>query len=123
LIVDDSPVVVPLMNKILSSAEYEVFVIDDSTTFFDGSAEVLIHDSRYIPEEYVTKIGCGYLNYEVAVRTALYGRVKHLVLFHHDPSRTDDSMDDILKQSENIILSEGGSLEVSAANEHVSVRL
>ncbi len=40
LIVDDSPVVLSLMKKILSSAGYDVSVIEESTTFFDGHPEV-----------------------------------------------------------------------------------
>ncbi len=109
-----------------AATDIETVILEEhKKKFFDliGSADVLIHDAQYTPDEYQTRLGWGHSSFDVTVRAALYADVKHLVLFHYDPSRTDDSIDEILKLSEKIILSEGGALKVSAASEHLVVKL
>jgi phosphoribosyl 1,2-cyclic phosphodiesterase len=60
--------------------------------FFRG-ADVLIHDSQYTAKEYEAgKIGWGHSSYEHAVNAAHKAGVKKLVLFHHDPNRTDKQL-------------------------------
>jgi phosphoribosyl 1,2-cyclic phosphodiesterase len=57
--------------------------------FFRG-ADCLIHDAQYTREEYVHgKIGWGHSPMEHAIEAAGRAGVKKLVLFHHDPMRTD----------------------------------
>ena len=57
--------------------------------FFQG-AELLIHDAQYTKAEYVdSKVGWGHSAMEDAVDAALHAGVSQLILFHHDPQRTD----------------------------------
>jgi ribonuclease BN (tRNA processing enzyme) len=57
---------------------------------FMQNADVLIHDSQYTAGEYVAeRIGWGHSSYEYAIAAAQKTGVKKLVLFHHDPHRTD----------------------------------
>jgi phosphoribosyl 1,2-cyclic phosphodiesterase len=56
--------------------------------FFQG-ADVLIHDSQYTAEEYRSHIGWGHSSFEYAINAAHKANVKKLLLFHHDPNRTD----------------------------------
>ncbi|GHV32223.1 MBL fold metallo-hydrolase [Spirochaetia bacterium] len=57
---------------------------------FIKHADVLIYDSMYTTDEYnAGKIGWGHSTYEYAVEVALLAGVRKLVLFHHDPNRTD----------------------------------
>jgi phosphoribosyl 1,2-cyclic phosphodiesterase len=56
--------------------------------FFEG-ADVLIHDSQYTAAEYIKHLGWGHSSFEHAINSAHRARVKKLVLFHHDPNRTD----------------------------------
>lgn len=62
--------------------------------FFAG-ADLLIHDAQYTEQEYAGKIGWGHSTYEHAVAAAARAGVKRLALFHHDPDRTDDQIDDL----------------------------
>jgi ribonuclease BN (tRNA processing enzyme) len=57
---------------------------------FVSGADVLIHDSQYTAGEYAAeRVGWGHSSYEHAIATAQKTGVKKLVLFHHDPHRTD----------------------------------
>ncbi|MBU4317250.1 MAG: MBL fold metallo-hydrolase [Proteobacteria bacterium] len=97
-----------------------VFLEDQKRKFFSfiGGADVLIHDAQYMPEEYGSKIGWGHSHFEMTVRAAIYGKVKHLVLFHHDPSRSDTDIENIVKISRRIALELGSSMEITAASQN-----
>jgi phosphoribosyl 1,2-cyclic phosphodiesterase len=60
--------------------------------FFLG-ADVLIHDAQYDAKEYESHLGWGHSSYEHAINSAHKAKVKKLVLFHHDPNRTDDQLE------------------------------
>jgi phosphoribosyl 1,2-cyclic phosphodiesterase len=60
--------------------------------FFQG-ADVLIHDSQYTAGEYAKHLGWGHSSFEHAINSAHKAKVKKLVLFHHDPNRTDHELD------------------------------
>jgi phosphoribosyl 1,2-cyclic phosphodiesterase len=57
-------------------------------------ADVLIYDAQYLPEEYtgelgMSRVGWGHSTYAAGAELAKAAGVGRLVLFHHDPSRTD----------------------------------
>lgn len=54
----------------------------------DG-CDLLIYDAQYTPEEYPAKAGWGHSTYLAGTELARAAGVRRLVLFHHDPSRTD----------------------------------
>ena len=57
---------------------------------FYWGADLLVHDTQYTHKEYLAgKIGWGHSSFEWAINSAHKAGVKHLVLFHHDPMRTD----------------------------------
>jgi len=49
----------------------------------------LIYDAQYTPEEYQGKVGWGHSTYVAGAEVARAAGVGQLVLFHHDPMRTD----------------------------------
>lgn len=60
-------------------------------------ADVLIYDAQYLPEEYAgergpSRVGWGHSTYEAGVQLAKAADVGRLVLFHHDPTRTDEGV-------------------------------
>jgi ribonuclease BN (tRNA processing enzyme) len=66
---------------------------------FFHDADLLIHDGQYTAAEYDSgKKGWGHSTIEHAVETAKRAAVKRLVIFHHDPLRTDSQIDDISKR-------------------------
>jgi phosphoribosyl 1,2-cyclic phosphodiesterase len=61
-------------------------------------ADVLIHDAQHTAEEWPFKALFGHSAVDYAVGLGLAGGVKRIVLFHHDPPRTDDELDAIVKE-------------------------
>ena len=58
-------------------------------------ADIAIYDSTYTDEEYPSHRHWGHSTWEEGVRLAKQAGAKQLVIFHHDPSHTDDMMDRI----------------------------
>ncbi|MEN8214046.1 MAG: MBL fold metallo-hydrolase [Pseudomonadota bacterium] len=66
---------------------------------FVRNVDLLIHDAMYLDEELSQVHGWGHSLISQALQLALDAEVKHMVLFHHDPSRTDSQLDEILADS------------------------
>ncbi len=64
--------------------------------FFRG-ADLLVHDSQYTAEEYKIRVDWGHSTFEWAIAAANRAGVKRLALFHHDPDRTDEQIDEMAK--------------------------
>jgi len=90
---------------------------------FVRNADVLIHDATYTPEEYVDRVGWGHSHYLFTLNVAAQGKVKQLVLFHHDPSHNDEKIDDILKKCRNEIRTRRYPFECLAAIEGMEIKL
>ena len=63
--------------------------VDPTLTKLAAGADVLIYDAQYTPEEYPAKVGLGPLDVGGGRELARAAGVPQLVLFHHDPARTD----------------------------------
>jgi len=64
---------------------------------FFQNADLLIHDTQYTKKEYQeSKLGWGHTPFETAINNAHKAQVKKLLLFHHDPNRTDDQLKELL---------------------------
>jgi ribonuclease BN (tRNA processing enzyme) len=88
--------------------------------YFKG-ADVLIHDTQYTKKEYEAgKMGWGHSSYEHAINSANKAEVKKLVLFHHDPNRTDDELEQLEKDYRNRIAGKT-SMEIMMAREGLTV--
>ena len=65
--------------------------------------DVLILDAQYTGDEYERKYrGWGHGTWENAVELARAARAKQLVLFHHDPSRTDEELNEIERKAQEL---------------------
>jgi phosphoribosyl 1,2-cyclic phosphodiesterase len=98
---------------------------DPNQRIFDfvRNADVLIHDTTYTPEEYVDRVGWGHSHYLFTLDVAAQGKVKQLVLFHHDPSHNDEKIDDMLKKCKNEIRTRHYHFECVAAMEGMEIKL
>lgn len=63
--------------------------IDPSLCALAEGADVLVYDAQYTPEEYPQKRGWGHSTYLEGIALAQAAGVRDLVLFHHDPTRSD----------------------------------
>lgn len=64
--------------------------------FIEG-ADLVVYDAQYTEDEYKGRIGWGHTPIEYAIEAASRAGVKKLALFHHDPDRTDDQIDEMAK--------------------------
>lgn len=72
---------------------YEPLVSREALIEFCAGADVLIHDAQYQPCDMPAKRGWGHSVVDNVCEIALAARVKRLVLFHHDPDRSDAELD------------------------------
>lgn len=90
---------------------------------FVRGAAVLIHDTTYTTEEYDHHRGWGHSTFRDAVELGLEAGVQKLVLFHHEPRRTDDQLDACLAECRALVKARDGALQVVAAAEGLSLIL
>lgn len=65
-------------------------------------ADIVIYDSTYTDAEFAAAGGFGHSTWEEGVRLAAAAGVKTLVIFHHEPARTDAALDDIAAAAEKM---------------------
>jgi ribonuclease BN (tRNA processing enzyme) len=58
--------------------------------------DLLLHDSQYTSEEFPARAHFGHSSIDYAVGLAVHAGVRRLVLFHHDPWRSDTQLDGIV---------------------------
>lgn len=73
--------------------------------------DLIIHDAQYTAEEFPVRKDFGHSAVDYAVALGKKAGAKGVLLYHHDPDRTDEQVDRILAQTRN------GSIRVDAAAE------
>lgn len=101
---------------------------EETTSFtelaaFCQGADLLIHDAQYLEEDMALKRGWGHSVVNRVLDLAVAADVKHLVLFHHDPERTDDQIDAILADARARLLRLAPGMRCSAAFEGLTLDL
>ena len=82
----------------------------------DG-VDILIHDAQYTSEEFPARADFGHSAIEYAIGLGRKAGAKSVMLFHHDPDRTDDDLDQIVASLN------GTKPTVSAAAEGMVIEL
>lgn len=89
----------------------------DQWKAFLKEVDVLIHDAMYTSGELELAHGWGHTSIDQALQLGCDCHAGRLVLFHHDPSRTDDQLDAILAESRQRVADQGCRCTVSLATE------
>jgi phosphoribosyl 1,2-cyclic phosphodiesterase len=111
-------------NELSAAARYEEpNGWRDRFVEFVRGAKVLIHDTMYRADEYSSFVGWGHSTYEDAVELALEANVEQLVLYHHRPERTDDEVDGCVASCRAMVAARGGTLEIVAAAEGMTLEV
>ncbi len=109
-----------------------VFITDnelcDEESFrgFEGfcrGADLLIHDAQYSPDEMPSHRGWGHSDYRSALELARRAEAGRLVLFHHDPARTDAEIKAFEVLCRDISRKREWKLSVEAAREDTVIQL
>ena len=90
---------------------------------FVQDVDLLIHDAMFVDDELPKVHGWGHSLISQALQLALDADVKRLLLFHHDPSRSDAQLDAILADSREWMASRAAGIEVLVAREGESYQL
>lgn len=70
--------------------------VDEGVLELADGADLLVHDAQYTEAEYARRSGWGHSTVDYAVLVAREAGARRLALYHHDPARTDDDLDDQL---------------------------
>lgn len=84
---------------------------------FVSKVDILIHDAMYLASEQEAHLGWGHSTISQALELARDAKVKKLILFHHEPERSDQQLDQLLKQSREWMKREGCACQVYMARE------
>jgi len=103
-----------------TDAEYKFDTDEEESPFirFFDRADLLIFDAQYPFLDAVTvKEHWGHSNSFQGVELAVKARVKHLCLFHNEPSTSDKDLDKLLMETEKLVplVTESSRLKVSIA--------
>jgi len=100
---------------------YEKATSFDEFAEFCRHTDVLIHDAQYLQSDMPTKHGWGHSLVSQACELAVAAEVKHLILFHHDPGRTDDRLDTMQEETRAWIRTQNRHMQCTASYEGLVV--
>jgi phosphoribosyl 1,2-cyclic phosphodiesterase/DNA-binding response OmpR family regulator len=96
---------------------------DTAHARFVAGADLMIHDAQYQASEYAERVGWGHSTIEYVVDVARAGDVARIALFHHDPTRTDEQVDELVARARQYASATGYRGEVDAAREGTRLEL
>ena len=71
--------------------------LDENVVYLARGADILIYDAMYTDDEYNNpkslKVGWGHSTWQEAIKVARAAGVKQVVIFHHEPTHSDDFLD------------------------------
>jgi ribonuclease BN (tRNA processing enzyme) len=102
-------------NELLENA-WSGTSFQDFVNFCRG-ADLLVHDCQYLPNETEIRRGWGHSDVETVTRLAREAEVKRLMLFHHDPWRTDAEVSAMVDECRRIFAEIKYPCEVDGARE------
>lgn len=110
-----------------SDAEFnidEMENIESYINYFKG-ADVLVFDTQYTFEESLNKIDWGHSSASMATDISIKAGVKKLVMFHHDPSYSDEKLDAVYLRALNYknMTTERNDLEIIMAYEGLELEI
>ena len=83
--------------------------------------DLLFHDAQYLEEEYESRIGWGHSSVSDAVAFGRAVRARRLLLFHHEPRHSDESLAQLEAHARSLAGSNG--LEPALAREGMVIEL
>jgi phosphoribosyl 1,2-cyclic phosphodiesterase len=99
------------------------------TTSFDAfvqfcqHADVLIHDAQYLESDMPHKHGWGHSLVSHVQELAAAANVHHLILFHHDPDRTDEELDAMQDATQDWLRQQSSPVQCTVAFEGLTINM
>jgi phosphoribosyl 1,2-cyclic phosphodiesterase len=105
----------------MSNPRTDEFIPDEVLELCDG-VDLLIHDAQHTPVEFEQKRHWGHCTVQYALHVAKEAGAQRLSLFHHDPAHSDDMIDRLVRDAQDIAACIGVP-EVLAASEGMTLEL
>jgi phosphoribosyl 1,2-cyclic phosphodiesterase len=82
-------------------SEYQALIEEQRQSIVDAirGVDVVVADSSYTPEEYLTKKGWGHGTFDSCIQLARDAGAKILYCTHHEPTRADDDLERVFAQA------------------------
>ncbi|MSQ23505.1 MAG: cyclic nucleotide-binding domain-containing protein [Chloroflexi bacterium] len=90
---------------------------------FAEGVDLLIHDAQYTDEEYPGRRGWDHSTVEYAVDVAAAAGAKRLALFHHDPGRSDDAVDELVSSARRYAEATHANVDIFGASEGKAIEM
>ncbi len=97
--------------------------LDRRHSEFLTGADLVIHDAQYTDAEYATKKGWGHSSVEYVSEIGQRAGVRRMAFTHHDPTRTDEDVDQILDAVRTDLIAKRSSMQAFAAADGQVVEL
>ena len=110
-------------SRHLASGKGDIGRQDRQHCEFLAGADLVIHDAQFTLDEYSSKIGWGHSTAEYAVAMCKAAGAARLALTHHDPLRTDNAIDQIVRDARDDQSRMAPALDVFAAAEGQDLEL
>jgi ribonuclease BN (tRNA processing enzyme) len=81
----------------LGTGEDGVGAYHDAAVQIAAGVDLLIHDAQYTTDEIASRSDWGHCTVDYPVRLGQRVGAKKVWLYHHDPGRTDDELDGIVR--------------------------
>jgi phosphoribosyl 1,2-cyclic phosphodiesterase len=88
---------------------------------FVRNLDLLILDTQYTDEEYPNRVGWGHGFLSASVALAVEAGVHRLALFHHDPSHSDDQIDQMIETAHTLAGNMTLAIHAAAENEIITL--
>lgn len=102
---------------------YKIHTTYDEWVDFCRGVDVLIHDAQYTEDDMPHKHGWGHSLISQVRQLAVDAEVGHLVMFHHDPDRTDGELDEIQIENDRFFKRQHTPIKSFCAAEGMEIRL
>ncbi|MDR0497167.1 MAG: MBL fold metallo-hydrolase [Treponema sp.] len=90
-------------RKIIYATDTELsaddFIKNDENTSFFSDADLIIMDAQYTLGEAIEKYNWGHSAFSLAIDFVANWNIRHIVLFHHDPTYDDHKLYNILQSA------------------------
>jgi phosphoribosyl 1,2-cyclic phosphodiesterase len=101
----------------VTDTEHRSGELDQQVLRLAAGVDLMIYDSNYTDEEWLTHRGWGHSTWQQGVRLAAAARAKTLAIFHHDPDHTDDVLDRVAAEAAavlpgTVVAAEGMTLQL-----------
>jgi phosphoribosyl 1,2-cyclic phosphodiesterase len=90
---------------------------------FCRGAGMLVHDAQFTPEEMGAHRDWGHSSFAEVLDLARRAEVRRVALFHHDPERTDDEVDELVRRCHEQMRAGGDTFACFAAAEGMECEL